>query len=40
VEEEDKTNINNEMAAREQQVEHLQRKLSFVNDSLAVEEGE
>jgi chromosome segregation ATPase len=38
VEEEDKTNITNEMSAREQQVEHLQRKLSFVQDSLAVEE--
>ena len=38
VEEEDKQGITNEMHAREAQVEHLQRKLSFIQDSLAVEE--
>ncbi len=38
VEEEDKKGVADEMGDRVTQIEHLQRKLSFVQDSLAVEE--
>ena len=38
VEEEDKQSVADEMGDRVSQIEHLQRKLSYVQDSLAVEE--
>jgi len=38
VEEEDKERMREEVAAREQELEHMQKKLSFVQDALSVEE--